>query len=94
MNLEANSHAKVWCVYILECSDGSYYTGITNDLNKRVLKHNSGTGARYTRSRLPVKVVAHFIVDNRSSALKLESLLKKKTRRQKALIIEGGIENV
>ena len=87
-------NVRDWCVYILECSDGSYYTGITNNLNKRILKHNNGSGAKYTRSRLPVRVVAHFAVSDKPAALKLEHLIKKKTRKQKALIIEGGIENV
>ena len=83
-----------WCVYILECSDSSYYIGITNDLSARITKHNSGLGAKYTRARLPVKLLCYFQVDNRSSALKLEYSLKKKTRKQKSLIIKGGLKNV
>ena len=43
-----------WCVYIVECADGTLYTGITNDLERRLDEHNAGTGARYTRSRRPV----------------------------------------
>ncbi|MDH5680208.1 MAG: GIY-YIG nuclease family protein, partial [Spirochaetota bacterium] len=46
-----------WLVYLLECADNSYYCGVTNDLNKRLTDHNSGKGAKYTRSRLPVKVL-------------------------------------
>ena len=48
-------------VYILRCSDGSYYTGWTNDLSKRLLSHNSGKGAKYTKSRLPVELVYYEI---------------------------------
>ena len=83
-----------WCVYILECSDSSYYVGITNDLSARLAKHSSGSGAKYTRARLPVKLLRYFEVENRSVALKLEYSLKKKTRKQKLLIIKGGLENV
>ena len=46
-----------WSVYIVKCCDGSLYTGVSNDVPNRVLRHNSGRGARYTRSRLPVKLV-------------------------------------
>ena len=46
-----------WCVYILKCSDGSLYTGISNSLSQRVDTHNSGKGAKYTKSRLPVTLV-------------------------------------
>lgn len=81
-------------MYIVECSDLTYYTGITNNLEKRLDCHNKGTGSKYTRSRRPVTLKRFFIVSNRSEALKLESFLKKRSRRQKALIIEGGLKNV
>lgn len=86
--------ADSWWVYILECFDGSYYVGATNNLEKRIIAHNRGTGAKYTRSRIPVVLRRCFEVSDRSSALKLEYLIKKKTRKEKSLIIEEGIENV
>ena len=48
-----------WHVYIVRCADGSLYTGLTNDLTARIAKHNSGAGAKYTRSRRPVRLVWH-----------------------------------
>ena len=80
-----------WLVYILECSDGSYYTGVTTDLDNRVRAHNKKRGAKYTRSRLPVRVVKVFNGLTHSEALKLEYSIKRKTREQKRLIIKGEI---
>lgn len=82
-----------WVVYILRCSDrrrgSTFYTGITNDLEARVKKHNAGKGAKYTKSRLPV-VVHHFVrVPSKSAALKLEAKIKKKTRAQKVAFMSG-----
>ena len=83
-----------WYVYILECSDSTYYIGITNNMSKRLDKHNNGTAAKYTRGRGPVVLRRAFKVESRSKALRLEILLKKRSRKQKSLIIEGGLENV
>jgi predicted GIY-YIG superfamily endonuclease len=77
-----------WVVYILECADGTLYTGITNHLDARLKKHNAGTGAKYTRSRLPVVVRYYESVTDRSSALKLEAAIKRKSRAQKLAMIE------
>ena len=80
---------KPWCVYVLECSDGTYYTGITNDLERRLYHHSIGSGAKYTRSRLPVvprMVEAH---EDRSAALRREAQIKKLTRREKELLVES-----
>lgn len=74
-------------VYMLECADGSLYTGWTTDLEDRVRMHNSGSGAKYTRSRLPVKLVYFEEVEDRSAALKREAAIKKLTRRKKELLI-------
>lgn len=79
----------VWYVYILECSDGTYYTGITNDLDKRLAKHNAGRGARYTRTRRPVKMLWHEKVGEKSSAMKREIQIKKMARSQKEKLIAG-----
>jgi putative endonuclease len=70
-------------VYILECADGTLYTGVTNDLDKRLRTHNAGKGARYTRSRLPVAVVSVITGLTKSEALKLEYQIKKKPRAKK-----------
>jgi len=58
-----------WYVYIMECRDGSFYTGITNDLERRCQQHNEGLGARYTRARRPVVLRYHEQVASRSSAV-------------------------
>jgi len=73
----------MWFIYILECSDESLYTGITTDVNKRIETHNKGKGAKYTRSRLPVKLVTYFEALNRSQASKEEYRIKQLTRKQK-----------
>jgi putative endonuclease len=78
--------AKTWVVYMLQCSDNSLYTGITNDLPKRVEAHNKGKGARYTRGRAPVSVVYQQDCDSKSDALKKEISLKKlPTEKKRAL---------
>ncbi len=76
-----------WRVYILRCRDGSLYTGVTNDLALRVQCHAAGNGARYTRSRLPVKLVHEERAKDRSAALRREAALKRLTRIQKLALI-------
>jgi len=76
-------NAKDWLVYILQCSDGSYYCGCTNNLEKRVQVHNDGKGARYTRGRGPVLVLAYRDGLTHSQACKLERLVKRKARHLK-----------
>ena len=76
-----------WFVYLLECSDSSLYCGITNDLDARVSKHNSGKGAKYTKTRLPVKLVYSEASENRSTASKREYQIKKLTRTEKLKLI-------
>ena len=72
-----------WSVYIVRCCDGSLYTGVSNDVAARVQRHNSGKGARYTRSRLPVALVWRRRVKDKSAALRLEAAMKKLSRAQK-----------
>jgi putative endonuclease len=76
-------------VYILKCSDDSLYTGYTKDLDRRVREHNEGRGAKYTKVRLPVKLVYHEIWDSVSLSLKREIEIKKMTRIQKLKLVEG-----
>lgn len=77
-----------YTVYILKCADGTLYTGITNDLKKRLAAHNSGkTGAKYTRSRRPVKLVYSENKRTKSAALKREIAIKKLDRKHKISLI-------
>jgi len=76
-----------WLLYILKCKDGTYYTGITNDLSRRVKQHNEGTASRYTRSRRPVKVIFQEPCRSKSSALKKEYAVKSLTRKMKEAYI-------
>jgi len=77
----------MWYVYMVECADGTLYTGISNDVKKRIEKHNSGKGAKYTRSRIPVTLKWICETDNRSEASKLEYEIKKLTRKAKLKLI-------
>lgn len=72
-----------WFLYIVECNDGSLYTGITNDILKRVQKHNDGKGASYTRTRRPVKLLYYEACANRSAALIRECSVKSLPRDKK-----------
>ena len=80
---------KNWQVYILRCGDDTLYTGITNDLEKRIQAHSEKRGARYTRSRLPVNLVYREAADSRSLASQREIAIKKLTREQKLALIAG-----
>jgi len=83
----------MWFLYILECSDNSYYTGITKNLEKRIATHNKGLGSKYTRSRLPCKFVSTCKVsDKKSDALKIEYRFKQLSRSEKKNEIQKGIE--
>ena len=73
----------MFCVYIVECSDRSFYTGWTNNLEKRIETHNKGLGAKYTKSRLPVKLVYSEAFDTKEDAMKREYEIKRLTRRNK-----------
>jgi len=77
-----------WCVYIVECADGTFYTGITNDLERRVHEHNLGQGARYTRSRRPVVLRYHELQPDRSSASAREYRIKALSRQEKQKLLD------
>ncbi|MGH1456617.1 MAG: GIY-YIG nuclease family protein [Alphaproteobacteria bacterium] len=72
-----------WCVYILECADQTLYTGITNNLERRIAMHEVGTGAKYTKGRAPFRLVYKQDVQNRSIASKRELEIKKLSRKEK-----------
>lgn len=75
--------------YIVRCSDGTYYTGWTNHLEKRIDMHNRGCGAKYTRSRTPVELVYHESFATKEEAMRREAQIKRLTRRQKEALIGG-----
>lgn len=79
-------------MYVLECSDGTYYTGYTNDLEKRITVHNSGKGAKYTRARRPVHCIYFEEFDNKHDAMSAEYYFKKFTRQQKTNYITSRSE--
>lgn len=82
------SEASEWCVYIVECADGTFYTGITNDLDRRIGEHNAGTGARYTRSRRPVVLRYDEPQPDRSHASARECRIKALSRTGKQALID------
>jgi putative endonuclease len=73
--------------YIIECSDGTYYTGWTTDPPRREAQHNAGRGARYTRTRRPVKLVYVEELPDRAAAMKRENAIKKLKRARKERLI-------
>jgi len=85
--VDADSPTDTWFVYILRCADGSLYTGITKDVNRRCEQHNAGTASRYTRSRLPVSVVYQESQATQSLALKREAAIKATSRQQKESLV-------
>ncbi|MGE5027053.1 MAG: GIY-YIG nuclease family protein [Betaproteobacteria bacterium] len=76
-----------WHCYILECADGTLYTGITNDLEKRLAAHNSGTASKYTRSRLPVRLVFAEDQPDRAAASRREMRIKQLSRAEKLALL-------
>lgn len=73
--------------YIVECADGSLYCGWTNDLEKRIMDHNAGKGAKYTKTRLPVKLVYHETFDTKEEAMSREWHIKQLSRSKKEVLI-------
>ncbi|MBA9029202.1 GIY-YIG nuclease family protein [Peribacillus huizhouensis] len=86
--MEKNNHI----FYVLECRDHSYYAGYTNDLEKRIMLHNEGKGAKYTRGRGPVKLVYFESYPRKTEAMQAEYRFKQLSRKQKEKIV--GKENV
>jgi predicted GIY-YIG superfamily endonuclease len=78
-----------WFVYLLRCGDGTLYTGIAKDVDRRCQQHNAGTASRYTRSRLPVVVVYQESHASRSLALRREAAIKALSRQQKMSLIQS-----
>ncbi|BCS97453.1 hypothetical protein DSLASN_30850 [Desulfoluna limicola] len=80
---------KPWYLYILECADKTLYTGITVDPDRRLAEHNDGTGAKYTRARLPVTMVYCTEAKDRSDASRMEYRIKKLPRKAKLDLINA-----
>jgi putative endonuclease len=79
--------SKKFFVYMVQCANGAYYTGYTDDVEKRVNTHNSGKGAKYTRAHRPVKLVFKIPHDTKSEAMKQEAKIKKMSRKQKEFMV-------
>ena len=80
--------ADISYTYIVQCSDGTFYTGWTNDIKKRVLTHNAGKGAKYTRSRTPVKLVYLEQSESKEKAMRREAQIKRLSRDEKEQLIQ------
>jgi putative endonuclease len=78
-----------WALYILECGDGTLYTGITKDLERRIAQHNAGRASRYTRVRRPVRLMYHERCGTRTAALVRECEVKEMTRKAKFSLIKN-----
>lgn len=78
---------KTFWVYILECSNGSYYTGYTVDLTKRYQAHLKGSASKYTRSFKPIRIAQSWKVDDKSTAMKLEKYIKQLSRQEKEKLL-------
>ncbi len=81
----------MWFCYLLECSDSSYYAGITKDLESRVSEHNAGRGSAYTAARRPVRLLWYEEHESRSSATKREREIKRWRRAQKETLFRGEV---
>lgn len=77
-----------WVLYLLECKGGSFYAGITNNLEARFQAHIEGSGAKYTRANTPLRIIAHKDYSDRSEASKAESFLKSLPRHKKISFFE------
>lgn len=86
-HLKLGTTAMTWIVYILECADKSLYTGITNDLERRLEEHNTGKGAKYTKRRGPLTVRYAECQDTKGAALTREAAIKSLPRSEKLALI-------
>lgn len=79
-----------WFIYILQCNDNSLYTGVTNDLDRRIAAHNDGTGAKYTKGRGPVTLLYREESASRSDAQKREYSIKQMSRAEKIQLLKSS----
>lgn len=83
---------KSWCLYLIECRNGSYYAGITNDLDARYAAHVDGKGARYTRANPPLRLIGSKLFADRSAASRAEFAIKRLPKARKIAFLLGVIE--
>ncbi|MFC4450756.1 GIY-YIG nuclease family protein [Halorussus aquaticus] len=83
---------SVHWVYVIECDDGSFYTGYTTDVERRVREHDRGEGAKYTRGRTPVELVHRERFDTKSEAMSREYAIKQLSRAEKERVVERDDE--
>ena len=84
------SGVSVHWIYVIECADGSFYTGYTTDVERRVREHDRGEGAKYTRGRTPVELVHAERFESKSAAMSREYEVKQLTRREKERLVESA----
>lgn len=89
MKTKKTSAKKIWVVYLLRCNDNSIYTGLTSDIEKRLMAHNKGTASKYTRTRLPAKLITMSRRMNRKEAMRLEIKIKRMPKGKKIAALTG-----
>jgi putative endonuclease len=94
MKLKDEQNHKRWLVYILSCSDGSFYTGATNCLEKRLACHHRGIASKYTRSRRPVTLLAASSMMDKTDALRLEIKVKKSPKTKKVICLKSSQSDI
>lgn len=82
-----------WYVYIVRCRDGSLYTGIALDVERRLAEHRANKGAKYLRGRGPIELVFQKKVGNKGAALKLEQEIKRLPKRKKEVLVQTGLQD-
>jgi len=88
------TRSPVHYAYVLRCSDGSFYTGYTTDVQRRIEEHNSGDGAKYTRGRTPVELIHFEEFDSKSAAMSREYEIKQLSRAAKESLVSGESEGL
>jgi len=86
---DAGTGRTVWFVYMLRCADDSLYTGVSTDIERRLAEHNTGRGAKYTRSRFPVSLVYKEACNDQGHALRREAAIRRLSRVQKLALSRG-----
>jgi putative endonuclease len=89
--VKSSSRPQIWFLYVVECNDLTLYTGITTDVERRLIQHNSGRGASYTAARSPVRLVAAWRFFGRGAALRAERSFKALSRRRKLYLVENKL---
>jgi len=91
--MTTQSNEVLWHVYMVRCIDGSLYTGIAKDVDARVLQHNAGQGAKYTRAKRPVVLVYQEPAESHRAALEREAAIKRLRPEKKRLLLKNNLES-